>query len=159
MDVRKSVPESMGDAAPVSVRECVAGKLKSILKVNKTRRSRGGKKSSKKANHQVQFSLLGNNANGIKAKRESLLNTLKFFNMPSCVLLQETKLRFNGTFNIKGYQIFEKVRPGLGGGLMTGFDEDLSPMLISSVSEETEILVVQIEIGRQKIRIFNAYGP
>ena len=56
-------------------------------------------------------------------------------------------------------QIMLLRTPALGGGLMTAIDEDLSPMLISSVSEETEILVVQIEIGRQKIRIFNAYGP
>ena len=69
------------------------------------------------------------------------------FGGPSCVLLQETKLRHPGTFKIPGYQIFEKLRSGLGGGLLTAIDESLSPMLICTgkENEDTEILVVQIQ--------------
>ena len=95
----------------------------------------------------------------MKAKRESLINSLKNCGGPSCVLIQETKLRFPGTFRLTGYQIFEKTRSGLGGGLLTAIDENLSPVLISSGSEDIELLVVQILIGSQKIRIFNGYGP
>ena len=81
------------------------------------------------------------------------------FGGPSCVLIQETKLRFPGTFKLDGYQIFEKTRSGLGGGLLTAIDESLSPVLISSGPEDIEILVVQISIGTHKIRILNGYGP
>ena len=127
--------------------------MKSKFKSKKTRRGWG------KGNKSLNFSLFGNNANGIKAKKDSLINTLKNFNVPSCVLLQETKLRFPGTFKIPGYQIFEKTRTGMGGGLLTAVQEHLSPVLISSGSDEAEILVVQILVGRQKVRIFNGYGP
>ena len=107
----------------------------------------------------TKFTLFGNNANGVKAKRESLLNTLANYGNPSCVLIQETKLRFPGTFKIPGYQIFEKLRTGLGGGLLTAIDENLSPVLISTGSDEAEILVVQILVGKYKMRIINGYGP
>ena len=81
------------------------------------------------------------------------------FGTPSCVLLQETKLRFPGTFKLKGYQVFEKIRKGQGGGLLTAIAENLSPVLISTGSEEVEILVVQVLVGKFKIRIVNGYGP
>ena len=110
-------------------------------------------------NKSTKLSIFGNNANGIKAKRDSLLNSLKNFGNPSCVLLQETKLRFPGTFKLPGYQIFEKIRKGQGGGLLTAIAENLSPVLVSTGSEEIEILVVQILVGKTKIRILNGYGP
>ena len=140
---------------PVPIRKYGPGKPKLCLKVKKTRRGWGAKKSRK----QINFSILGNNSNGIKAKKDSLINTLNFFNRPSCVLLQETKLRFPGSLKIKGYQIFEKIRKGLGGGLLTAIDEDLSPLLISSGDCDVEILVVQVQVEKEKIRIINAYGP
>ena len=94
----ESIPESHD--SPISTPE--AGKkglkLKSKFKSKKTRRGWG------KGNKSLNFSLFGNNANGIKAKKDSLINTLKNFNVPSCVLLQETKLRFQGTFKLPGYQ-------------------------------------------------------
>ena len=61
----------------------------------------------------IKFSLLGNNANGIKAKRDSLINSINILGYPSCVLIQESKLRFPGTFKIPVYQVFEKTRSGL----------------------------------------------
>ena len=88
-----------------------------------------------------------------------MISSIKNVGSPSCILIQETKLRFPGTFKLQGYQIFEKTRAGLGGGLLTAINEDLSPMLISQGSDEIEILVVQILVGKLKIRVFNGYGP
>ena len=68
-------------------------------------------------------------------------------------------MRFPGTFKLKGYQVFEKIRKGHGGGLLTAIAENLSPVLISTGSEEVEILVVQVLVGKFKIRIVNGYGP
>ena len=107
-----------------------------MLKTKKTRRGWG--KRGKKANKAIQFTLFGNNANGVKAKRESLIYSLKNYGGPSCVLIQETKLRTPGTLKIPGYQIFEKTRTGLGGGLLTAIDNNLSPVLISSGENDTE---------------------
>ena len=47
----------------------------------------------------------------------------------------------------------------MGGGLLTAIEENLSPVLICSETIETEILVVQVKAGIQKIRIINGYGP
>ena len=88
-----------------------------------------------------------------------MINALKNYGGPSCVLIQETKLRLPGTFKIPGYQVFEKTRSGLGGGLLTAIDINLSPMLISSGVDDIELLVVQVMVGKLKIRIFNRYGP
>ena len=52
-----------------------------------------------------EFTLMGNNANGIKNKLESLKNNLKQFS-PSLIPLQETKLNVKGQIKLHGYQIF-----------------------------------------------------
>ena len=64
-----------------------------------------------------------------------------------------------GTMKINNYQVFEKIRPGLGGGLLTAIKVNLNPVLISPCNEDAEILVVQCQVNDQKIRIINGYGP
>ena len=60
---------------------------------------------------------------------------------------------------MKDYQIFEKIRPGLGGGLLTAVKLSLSPVLISPCNDEADILVVQCLANNTKIRVINGYGP
>ena len=62
---------------------------------------------NKNVNHS-NFSIIGQNISGLNSKIDSLLfmlNKLK----PSCVLIQESKLRKTGTVRLPGYQIFEKL--------------------------------------------------
>ena len=72
-------------------------------------------------NKNIKFSILGTNAAGLKAKKDSLLNNIKLFNFPSCI--QETKLRNNANVRIHNYQVFEKINLGFGGGLLTAVDQ------------------------------------
>ena len=125
----------------------------------KTRRGNWKKKSNTKL-QEIQFSLLGNNCNGIVNKQDSLKETMMTFK-PSILTLQETKVRKHGTLKIKGYQMFEKIRKdGNGGGLLTAANENLNPVLISTGKEEdSEILTIQAKVGRYDVRIINAYGP
>ena len=58
---------------------------------------------------QQMFTIFGSNANGIKGKIESLKSCLNFFEKPSCVTIQESKLRFTGTVKLEGYQLFENI--------------------------------------------------
>ena len=109
--------------------------------------------------HEKLFTILGSNANGIHGKLDSLKENIDFFNKPTCINLQETKLRFTGTIKLEGYQIFENVRNGMGGGLLTAVSQDISPILISNGCENVEMLVVQGKIGNYDMRIFNCYGP
>jgi hypothetical protein len=70
-----------------------------------------------------------------------------------------TILRKCGTVKLNEYQVFEKVRSGLGGGLLTAINKNLNPVLIEAINEESEILVVQCQLGEHKVRIMNGYGP
>ena len=63
-----------------------------------------------------------------------------------------------GSIKINNYQEFEKIRPGLGGGLLTGIKENLNPVLISPCNEDAEILVILCQINDQNICIINGYG-
>ena len=101
---------------------------------------------------------MGTNAAGLKAKKDSLLSNIEIFNFPSCITIQESKLRNCSNFKLDKYQVFEKRREGAGGGLLTAIDHNLDPVLIQS-DEDCEVLVVQCILRRQKIRIINGYGP
>ena len=102
---------------------------------------------------------MGNNCAGLKAKKKSLVQTIKAFKFPSCITIQETKLRKMGSIKLAEYQIFEKIRPSLGGGLLSAIKTNLNPVLISPVNENVEILVVQCQVNDLQIRIINGYGP
>ena len=135
------------------------GKPKPVLKVSKRGGVRSKNSRKRKANKNIKFSIMGNNSAGLKAKKDSLLHNIKLFNYPSAITLQETKLRKPGSIKLKNYQIFEKIRNGLGGGLLTAVDINLDPVLIQCSNEEKEILIVQCNIDKKKIRIINGYGP
>ena len=120
---------------------------------------RGAKKRRKLKPNQVKFSILGSNSAGLNSKIYSLIENISVFKYPSCITLQETKLRKCGTVKLSEYQVFEKVRAGLGGGLLTAIDKNLNPVLIEAINDESEILVVQCQLGENKVRIINGYGP
>ena len=135
--------------------------IKEYQKIEKTRRGYGRKNRIKNKNglKNIEFNILSSNANGIQAKKESLLKNINVF-QPTVITLQETKLRRLGTFKLPGYQVFEKVRSGFGGGLLTAVNENLFPVLISTGKcDDSEILVVQVKTANHNIRILNAYGP
>ena len=129
---------------------------------HKTRRGYGKKNGRKnnKGTKNVGFCILGTNSNGLLGKQESLKNAINELK-PSAITIQESKLTRTGQIKLKGYQIFEKIRPsGQGGGLLTAVDEDLLPVLVSTGSEEeTELITIQVRVGKHDIRIINAYGP
>ena len=96
------------------------------IRRRKIRRGWGGKNRN-----MITFSILASNANGLKGKFESLKNNINYFK-PSCIIIQESKLKSKGTLKLNGYQIFELNRDGCGGGLFTAVDENLNPVLIKS---------------------------
>ena len=117
---------------------------------------RGGSKHKKK---KIKFSILGNNCAGLKKKMDSLNVLIDEFKQPSCITIQETKLPKNYEIKLDGYQVFLKNRIGLGGGLMTAVDLNLNPFEISAKNEIGEILTVQADVNKKKIRIINCHGP
>ena len=139
----KHVPKPVGLTVEKSKHKRGLGKSKK--KLIPTRRGRGGR-GNKWGDIQIHnFSIMGTNSNGLKAKKNSLVNTVNFFNGPSVLTVQETKLRQNGIIKLDGYQIFEMHRTGLGGGLLTAAKHELDPVLISQGDDQAKILVVQLK--------------
>ena len=141
--------------------EC--GKTKHQLKAEKpkTRRGYGNKnrRQNSKGKGICQFSIMGSNSSGLKSKKESFFSIINIFK-PSVITIQETKMNNIGNIKVPGYQVFEKVRKNKkGGGLLTAADNNLNPILISSKDDENEILTIQVDIGQNKLRIINGYGP
>ena len=139
-----------------NARESKGKILNHIKKKHKNTRRGYSKRQTKKRNKIIKFSILGCNANGLNGKQDSLQNAISHFDNPSCITIQETKLKRNN-FKIPGYQIFLRNRDGLGGGLLTAIESNLFPVMISS--PQTEILVVQVKIGQLDVGIINGYGP
>ena len=84
-------------------------------------------------------------------------HALKHYKKPSCVTIQESKLK-SGNIKIPGYQLLFKNSENCGGGgLITAIDENLQSIQVSS--SELDILVVQVKVGEYNIRIINGYGP
>ena len=114
----------------------------------RTRRGYGKKNNRKniKGVKNVNFTLLGTNANGILGKQESLKSLINKFK-PCVITVQEGKQGKKGLLKLKGYQIFERVRlSGQGGGLLTAVDQDLLPVLVStSDDDEAEVISVQVK--------------
>ena len=127
-------------------------------KLKKTKRGKGKRKKGR--NEPVNFSLIGTNSNGLSAKLDSLKNNLNIFAKPSCVTIQESKLRESCDIDLPGYQVFQLNRPTRkGGGLLTIVDVSLDPVLVAAGEDCAEVLVVQVKVGQLDIRVFNAYGP
>ena len=136
------------------------GETTAINKKNKqTRRGYGNKNKRKNISKNLNLSIVGANSAGLTSKKESLFNLINLLN-PSIITIQETKHTKQGLLKIPGYQNFERIRNGkAGGGLLTSVIEDLNPVLISSAKDDVEILTVEADIGKEKIRIINGYGP
>ena len=117
------------------------------------------KNRKNKSSKLLKFSILGTNAAGLKAKKDSLKANIKLFDYPSVITVQETKYRKCANFKLENYQIFEKLRPGFGEGLLTAINKSLDPVLIRAVNDDIEILVVQCNIEQVNIRVINGYGP
>ena len=70
------------------------------------------------------FSLMGNNANGLRNKLESLQNNVAILK-PSVITIQETRLLKRGMIVLPGYQIFEKSGGWRHSGVGAAFDVNM----------------------------------
>ena len=78
---------------------------------------------------------------------------------PHIVVIQETKSKRKGKVELKGYRIFELIRGDNGGGIMIACISSLQSTLIYEGDCECEVLVVEIKMNHENIRIIAGYGP
>ena len=71
--------------------KCKMGKQQTILRASRRGGVRSKNNRKKKQNKIINFTIMGTNAAGLKAKRDSLLSNIEFFNFPSCITIQESK--------------------------------------------------------------------
>ena len=103
------------------------------------------------------MTIMGNNSAGLLNKLDSFKRNIENFK-PGVYFVQETKCRRKNQIKHDDYIMFEMIRKTSGGGgLLTAVHKSLSPV---SVSEETEVevLVVEGNIGTNKVRFINGYG-
>ena len=103
--------------------------------------------------------MLSNNIAGLKCKVQSLKSKLKDTNA-SLFTLQETHFLKKGQLEVKDYEIFEAIRKTKeNGGTLLGAHKDLKPFLIKQYEDEFELIVVEIEIKGEQVRVITGYGP
>ena len=102
--------------------------------------------------------ILGTNAAGLLNKKDSFERNIELFK-PVAFFLQETKTKSKNKLKVKDYTCFEYIRKNRGGGgLMTVVHNKMNPVSIGNETED-EVIVVEAEIGKDKIRLINGYGP
>ena len=125
-------------------------------KSKKLRRTKRGGRKFKYKNENV--TIFSNNAAGLVTKTQSLKSEIKSLKA-AIFTIQETHFNKKGKFKIENYEIFESIRKKHNGGTMIGVNVALKPILISEYCEDFELLVVEIKIRNQEIRIISGYGP
>ena len=144
------VSDALGGTSSMA-RTCWQNRTKEQLKRSRTRR--GGVKH--RFDKEFNFTIMGNNVASLPRKKDSLHAVIDILDKPSCITLQETKLGEKVRFQINNYQVFHKNRNSSGGGILTAVDPSLHPTLATTDNHEAEILTVQVEIGRNCLRVIN----
>ena len=135
-----------------------------LRKLNASKRKRIRRKQSKLKVNKLNF--VGNNADGLGNKLESLENMLK--ENPAGVFIQETYFNRPGrikTPSSKKYTWYELNRTSnadkgeRGGGIALGVLNSLKPSWISEGDDDCEALTIEIWVEGFPIRLVCGYGP
>ena len=70
-------------------------------------------------------------------------------------MLQETKISTCLKSKLNGYEIFPPDLRRSEGIVLTAVDKNLSPVLIPHENDDVNIIVVEILVGNQRIRVIN----
>jgi len=134
-------------------------KDKKIKTKKKHKTQKNNKTNTVNSEKQVDLNMFSANADGLQGKTESLKQELKETDA-AIFSIQETKFRKPGRLKIDKYTVFEAIRKNKEkGGTMLGVKETLNPVLIEEYSDTFELLVVEINVGENGIRVITGYGP
>ena len=90
----------------------------------------------------------------VKSLKKEVINTES-----NIITIQETHFPHKGIFQIHSMVVFEAIRKKKGGGTLMAVHKDLKPKLIEEYSAEFELLVVEVVVKSQSIRLITGYGP
>ena len=100
------------------------------------------------------------NAEGVYNKKVALAERLQQENI-DIACLQETHLKGQQRLNIRGFQVFKHNREGRtkGGAAILVKNSILAKDFVVNTNDEAEIQGVEMTIGSQKLKLYNAYCP
>uniref|UniRef100_A0A8C2BUC3 Reverse transcriptase domain-containing protein n=1 Tax=Cyprinus carpio TaxID=7962 RepID=A0A8C2BUC3_CYPCA len=109
----------------------------------------------------MTLSILQWNARSIIANGQELKNFIEELEVkPNIICIQETWLKPTLDFIIYGYTVVRKDRDTTGGGVATFIQQGINYRNIElNVLVDVEVVLVDIWIGRTKIKIINFYNP
>ena len=106
-----------------------------------------------------EVNLFHTNAADLKHKSEDLKNKLKYFKT-KIFSVNETHYKKKGHFKMDNFVIFESIRKNKEkGGTILGIHHGLNPVLIEEYNETFELLVTEINVENNQIRVMTGYGP
>ena len=130
---------------------------KKIIKSDKPKNNTK-QKTTKDTKSEVELVLFTVNANGMKKKEHSLISTIKQIKA-GLFTIQETNYTKKGKLKVDEYDNYEAIRKKEGGGTLIGVHKTLYPILIEEISDEIELLVVEVKVEEKRIRVISGYGP
>ena len=100
-----------------------------------------------------------NGAGVVNGKTASLRSEVLATNA-NIVTIQETHCVRKGKIHMpQGFVVFEAIRKAKHGGTMCAIREELNPKLIEEYHDTFELLVVEVELNKKRIRIITGCGP
>ena len=135
-------------------------KYKKINKPNKPDIKGKYKKTNQCKKKQFEeLNLFHTNAADLKHKSEDLKNKLQYFKT-KIFSVNETHYRKKGHFKMDNFVIFESIRKNKEkGGTILGIHNGLNPVLIEEYNETFELIVTEINVKNEQIRVMTGYGP
>ena len=100
------------------------------------------------------------NCAGCENKTQSLIDYINHIGA-GIITLQETHFKRKGKLNKKlgDFELFEAIRKKQKGGTLIAAHKSLNPILTEEYSDEFELLVIEVNIGGDEIRVMTGYGP
>ena len=134
---------------------------KKILKQKKAKNIRK-RKLNRNKRYNSKLKIIGMNAAGLPSKIKSLDHLLDILK-PHIWTIQESKLKPNQKIKLEDENCFDLYylnrKESLGGGLIVGVHKDLESVLVREGDDETEAMVIHVEIEGMTLKVVNAYGP
>ena len=165
MQLQSVKHDRIPQSATVGEAKCVQTKPPIPVKGNKSKENQNRRR--KRRSKEINITMMGNNANSLVQKLESLEHIL-CIEKPSVIFLQETKLGRIGRIKTPSslkytwyelHRTINAIKGPKGGGIALGVLNVLEPSWVSEGNDEIEAITVEVWIEGFPIRLVCGYGP
>ena len=146
----------MNECRNVEIKK-ISTKIKKSSK-NPFKKIRRGLRNKCIKSNQKDFVMFSVNAAGLKKK---ILSFQTILEKTKCdvFMVQETHFSTKGQLSIPNFILFESIRSKNNGGTVIGVHKDYNPVLINLYEGDLEVIVVEIQVKNEQVRLISGYGP